>query len=46
MGRGNESLFTGSWSHDQNGHHTHIYVGSYDDPRMTTYFTERSILET
>ena len=26
MGRGNESLFTGSWSHDQDGHHAHIMV--------------------
>ena len=26
MGRGNESLFTGSWSHDLNGRHTHTEV--------------------
>ena len=24
MGRGNESLFTGFWSHDQDGSHAHI----------------------
>ena len=26
MGRGNESLFTGSWSHVQVGSHAHIWV--------------------
>ena len=25
MGRGNESLFAASGSHDQDGHHAHIY---------------------
>ena len=26
MDKGNESLFMGSWSHDQDGHHAYIMV--------------------
>ena len=34
MGRGNESLFMVSWSHDQDGHHIHIIYGKKKTPKI------------
>ena len=31
MGRGNESLFVGSGSHDQDGHHAHIWLKCFQN---------------